>query len=227
MKRIQVLDLWRSLCIVLMLVYHAFYDLELTGVLAAGTMQRPAALAAGWICGGGFILLSGAVARFSRSAARRGFAVFCAGVLVSAATALVGLPVKFGVLQLLGVCMMLFGALRPRLEPHLGARLALGCAVLFVVTAWLTSAIRVDIMFVYPLGLRSASFYSSDYYPLLPWAFLFLIGACLGKYLESRADAPLLRRAFPAVLTFPGRHSLLIYLLHQPILYGACKLMLG
>ena len=35
--------------------------------------------------------------------------------------------------------------------------------------------------FLLPLGVIPAGFHSLDYYPLLPWASLFLCGAALGK----------------------------------------------
>ena len=227
MKRMEVLDVWRSLSIAAMIVHHVLYDLEHFGVLADGTMQTLPVRALSWICGGSFILLSGACARLSRSGLKRGFTVLCAGAVVAVATALVQLPVKFGILQLLGVSMIAFALLRKRLEPMLGWKLVVVCVALFALSEWVTSSVWVDINFLYPFGFRTREFYSSDYYPLLPWGFLFLIGACLGKCIEAHAEHPLLRRRFPAALTFPGRHSLLIYLLHQPLLYGACKLLVG
>ena len=42
-QRNDWLDLWRSLAVLTMLVFHALWDLELFGVLPAGTMETPAA----------------------------------------------------------------------------------------------------------------------------------------------------------------------------------------
>ncbi|MBE6914343.1 MAG: DUF1624 domain-containing protein [Ruminococcaceae bacterium] len=227
MKRMEVLDVWRSLSFAAMIVHHLCYDLEHFGVLAAGTMASLPLRALSWVCGGSFILLSGACARFSRSGVRRGFVVLCVGALVAAVTAMVQLPVRFGILQMLGVSMIAYALLRHRLERVLGWPFALVCVVLFALSEWVTSSVWVDINFLYPFGFRTREFYSSDYYPLLPWGFLFLIGACFGKYIEKHADHPLLQRSFSAALTFVGRHSLLIYVLHQPLLYGACFLLFG
>ena len=67
------------------------------------------------------------------------------------------------------------------------------------------------------VGLLSPDFYSADYFPIFPYLFLFLAGYFLGKL-------PLpdwMRRSHCRPLARLGQHSLIIYLLHQPILYGA------
>ena len=125
-------------------------------------------------------------------------------------------PVLFGALHLLGVCMVLYGLLRERIERYNGPVFAAVCAALFAAAALLTVNVTVPVRFLFPFGLTYPGFFSADYFPLLPWAFLFLIGTSLGKLFCAR-DIPLLRRRYPAALTFPGRHSLLIYLLHQPV----------
>ena len=56
---------------------------------------------------------------------------------------------------------------------------------------------------------------SSDYFPLLPWFFLFLTGYFL---YNLRRREPLDWRL--PVVTNMGRHSLLVYLAHQPVVYG-------
>lgn len=225
MKRMEVLDLWRSLCVAAMVVFHLLYDLELLGALAPGTMESLPARIVAALGGGSFVFISGTVARFSRNVTRRGFVVFCAGFLVAAASAAAGYPVRFGVLQLLGVCMLLFGVLRERLERVPLPLLAGVSAALFAAAKLLTDHVTVASRWLYPLGLKYDGFYSADFFPIFPWAFLFLLGVCFGRWLEAHRDAPALQRKYPKALCFPGRHSLLIYLLHQPLLYGLCLLL--
>lgn len=62
-------------------------------------------------------------------------------------------------------------------------------------------------------------FYSADYFGLLPWLFLFWAGYYLHKAVGRRRMEPLRRPVCPA-LGWMGRHSLLLYLLHQPVIYG-------
>ena len=219
-KRFDWLDLWRSLAVLTMVAFHALWDLELFGRLPAGTMETTAADIVRYLGGGSFILISGMLVLRSGRSVRRGFILFCLGLAVAVVTALAGLPVRFGILQLLGVCMMLCGALRERLLRLTGPVFAAACMLLFAATWLLTARVTVPWPFLYPLGLRQEGFYSADYWPLLPWCFLYLFGTWLGSALLR--DGVQRRRAIPAALSFPGRHSLLIYLLHQPILYGLC-----
>jgi uncharacterized membrane protein len=69
------------------------------------------------------------------------------------------------------------------------------------------------------LGFPPAGFLSSDYFPLIPWLFLFLCGYFLYRLREGRwQEFPPLHWRVPG-LDWLGRHSLTVYLLHQPILY--------
>ena len=217
--RVALLDLWRFAALGLMLVYHLLWDLEHFGALPAGLSTRPWALALRDVCGGSFILISGAAARHSHDPARRGLTVLAAGLLVSVVTTLLKLPVYFGILHLLGFCMLLYALPTVRRAIRPGPGVGAAGLALFILTALLTHSVRVDITWIYPLGLRSPDFYSADYWPLLPWAFLFALGTWLGPMLE-RLRQPRL----PGWVTFLSRHSLAVYLLHQPLLYGLCAL---
>ena len=80
--------------------------------------------------------------------------------------------------------------------------------------------ITVETPHLWILGLRTADFVSADYFPLLPWIFIFLFGASLGgRIKERRLPERFYGLACPP-LEAVGRHSLLIYLLHQPVLMG-------
>jgi len=86
----------------------------------------------------------------------------------------------------------------------------------------------VETSLLLPLGLAPASFSSVDYFPLLPWMAPILFGTAAGNLLYNRK---LLRFHLPPgkelrLLTAPGRVSLWIYLLHQPILLAGLWLIL-
>ena len=217
-QRFEWLDLWRSLAVVTMVVFHALWDLETFGMLPLGTMETPLADLVRYVGGGSFILISGMLALRSEAGVRRGFLIFCIGLAVAVVTVLAGIPVRFGILQFLGICMMFCGALREHLRRLSGPVFSAVCLVLFIGTWLLTSRITVTWSLLYPLGLRTKDFFSADYWPLLPWGFLYLLGTQLGETLLCGRAGD--RRRIPAALTFPGRHSLVIYLVHQPILYG-------
>ena len=74
-------------------------------------------------------------------------------------------------------------------------------------------------------GLRAQGFYcGGDYFPLLPGFGWFLLGAVIGRtaYRKKQSLLPRVNAANPVIrfFSFCGRHSLLIYMLHQPVLIG-------
>jgi len=228
-SRYALLDELRGLDLVSMMLYHACWDMMfLFGIWMdwyAGMPGRLWQQAICWV----FILLSGFCAPFGRHMLRRGVTVFAAGALVTAVT-LVFMPgarVIFGVLTFLGTAMLLTGVLEPLLKKVMPAVGLAVSAVLFAVCypvgfgglrlalpdAWYAN------YFTAFFGFLPFDFYSTDYFALLPWLFLFWAGYYLHKAVGRRRMEPLRRPVCPA-LGWMGRHSLLLYLLHQPVIYG-------
>ena len=181
-----------------------------------------------------FILLSGFCAPFGLYMLRRGTVVFGAGAVVTLAT-LVFMPegrVIFGVLTFLGAAMLLTGVLEPLLKKVMPAVGLAVSAVLFAVCypvglgwvglgGWklmLPQSLYANYFTAF-FGFYPDWFYSADYFGLLPWLFLFWAGYYLHKAVGRRRMEPLRRPVCPA-LGWMGRHSLLLYLLHQPVIYG-------
>lgn len=74
------------------------------------------------------------------------------------------------------------------------------------------------------LGFMQNRFYSSDYFSLMPWIFLFLAGYYLYGVLQKHFDSNIFGINIKP-LSWIGRHSLIIYMLHQPVLYGISMLI--
>ena len=226
-RRFDILDAWRSLAVLLMLVYHFLYDLYIFRVITWEQMFCvPLNLMQKFICSS-FILLAGMSARFSRSNLRHGCIVLAAGVAVVAGAAAGGQTIRFGILQFMGVSMVLYHFIGKYLQRISFLPLALGSGVLYLLSGWWTACTPVSVSWLYPLGFLSPGFHSADYFPLLPWFFLFAVGTALGGVCLERRENRLLSAPLPAAVTWPGRHSLLIYLLHQPVLYGISYLIWG
>lgn len=222
-NRIPELDAARGLCILAMVCVHFLYDItELYGLLP---MPLPAIYTLLKSGGCIFFILSGISATLGHRHLRRGLAVFGCGIAVSAVTALAGfVPVRFGVLQCIGASMvlwMLFQVL-PNAALVAVASLCLALGAIF-------ARITVSVPFLYPLGLTKEGFESADFFPFFPFFGYFLAGACLGRSLYAARRSLLPSTFFSSLplrfLCLCGRHSLLIYLIHQPILIFAIELM--
>lgn len=226
-RRFDILDAWRTLAIMLMAAYHFLFDLYIFGVMSPEQLfSTPLHILERFICCS-FILLAGASARFSRSNLRRGIIVLAAGAVVEIGAAAAGQTIRFGVLMLLGTSMALYHFLGKLFEKIPGRLLAVGAGGLFFLTRWWTDRTVVSAKWLYPLGLMYHGFYSADYFPLMPWFFLFLVGTVLGGWCLEHRDNRVLAMPLPKALTWPGRHSLMIYVLHQPVLYGISYLIWG
>ncbi len=76
-----------------------------------------------------------------------------------------------------------------------------------------------------PLGFPTASFSSSDYFPILPWFCLYVFGYFLGRILETKDWFVRLTSAKIPVINWIGKKSIWIYMVHQVICYGICLLI--
>ncbi len=207
-----------------MIVWHFLFDLASTGLVPVSLMQGSVMELARYAIAGSFVAISGVCARLSKRPLRRGLVVLGAALLVSAATYLFGAPVYWGILHLLGACMLLYAAVRKRWDA-LPETWACGAAILvFVLTFVLPIRVRVGTPFLFPLGLRTATFASADYYPLLPWGALFFAAAAAAERLDDMPPEKKYRSA-PHALAWLSRRSLAVYLVHQPVLFGMVYLI--
>ena len=230
------LDTMRGITLLSMIAYHASWDLVyLYGVNWPWYRSFGAYLWQQSICWT-FILLSGYCLHLGRHRLKRGLAAFGGGVVVSLVTvvAMPDSPVICGVLTLLGSATLLSIPLEPLLR-RIPARAGLaGCFLLFMLLrdvnagylgfegarilalpdGWYRNLLTTWLGFPHP------GFVSSDYFPLLPWLFLFLTGYF---FYDLRSGEPSELKL--PVVTAMGRHSLLIYLLHQPVIYGVLTVL--
>ena len=226
-QRIWELDALRGIFVLIMIAVHLTFDLvDLYGIwhLEDRTLYN---FSRDW-AGMPFVVISGICASFGSRPVRRGLTVFLCGMLCSAVTAGMyflgmsgrGIIIWFGVLHCLGLCMLLW----PLLRRFPAGVLLLLAAAIIPTGLYLRENVRVDVTWLFPLGLIGPGFSSSDYFPLLPNLGYFLAGAAIGKlcYREKRSLLPNAPTSHPIIrfLSFCGKHSLSIYLIHQPVLAG-------
>ena len=229
--RIWELDALRGVCILCVIVVHFLFDLSFFGGL---DLTLPAWYVFIQEYGGAiFVVLSGVCVTLGSKSVRRGLIVFACGMLITAVTygmyrlgmSGADVVVKFGVLHLLGVCMLVYPAFK-KLPP--AALTVLGLVI--AITGYAIRGVVVPQRWLFPLGLTYEGFTSSDYFPLFPQLGYFLIGAAIGKtaYREKRTFLPGAFQQTPVARFFCwcGRQSLFIYLLHQPIVYGLLEFVL-
>lgn len=244
-ERLWEIDLLRTTAIVMMVVYHAAWDIDM---LAVEPLLDP--FSGGWralqvACGSLFLAVMGMTLAVMnargrarglagwplyRRHARRALTVLGAALLVSAVT-FVALGaddyVRFGILHCIGVAMLICPLL---------IRLGVWLLPLAAVVAWaglaLDSAEPRDAPWLLPFGVSQVGGAGVDWYPLLPWLAPALVGLWLGTVLYPRgARGRWGARLAPAPgwaprATVPGRHALPIYLVHQPVLIPLVALAL-
>jgi len=222
--RIPAIDNLRGLAIIAMVAYHFCFDLRHFGFITADMYRDPFWLHARTAILSSFLLLAGISLvlaqredrgrdRFWRHVAR----VAAAALLVSAASYIV-FPQRyiwFGVLHAIAISLVLVRPLVAR--PALA--LALGLALLVAGNSW-TSPWFDNRTWGWA-GFMTAKPATEDYVPLVPWTGMILLGMAIAHPLQRtgfRALAPFAR--LPDWLGAMGRHSLAIYLIHQPLLFG-------
>lgn len=236
--RVGFLDEVRGLCILLMVLYHGAYDIIYIFGVEIPAFHWPILRFAQPFVAGIFILISGICCRFSRSNLKRGVVALALGLAMSAVTIFVmprfgmsGQGIYFGILHLLGTGMILFALLRKGLDVLPPAAGFFLCGLLALVT-WRTRQGVVgipgllelqlppalaQIPWLIPLGFSGAG---ADHFPLLPWIFVFLAGSYLGIPFALRQMPQGFYRSRSRFLGFVGRHTIYVYVLHQPVVYG-------
>lgn len=228
--RIPALDALRGVALLAMIVVHASWDLAAFGVIDPALPSDPAWIAIARGVAATFLALVGvglvlaarqgtttrhALARIARIAAAAGL-VSLASYAVDA-----GQPILFGILHCIALASLIAWPLR-----HAVSWLLVVLAVAALAAPGLLASPTFDSLAWYWLGLSTEVPPAPDYVPLLPWGGVVLLGILGGRlalpWLVRDGAAPAGRAT--RLLAWPGRHSLAIYLLHQPLLLGLLTL---
>ncbi len=231
-RRYREIDAARGVAILMMVTFHVVYDLDhfgSAGIGATSGFWRGFAQATASL----FLLLVGVSLTLSYSRARchldgmelplkyvrRGARIFLYGMAITVVTWLF-LPdgiILFGILHCIGLSIIL-------VYPVLCRRwLALPFGLACIAAGIVVSSAEANTNLLLWLGVRTGDMYMFDYFPLLPWLGVVLLGVFLGGALypggERRFPLPdFTTRPMTGLLAWMGQHSLAIYLVHQPLL---------
>lgn len=189
-----------------------------------------------------FFGISGVSSRLSGNNLKRGARLFGIALVVTAVTFAYfngRATVVFGVLHFLAIAMIIFHFIKPlikKINPIVGA---VACFLLFAFTykiydgyVGIFELVKIELpralystKYFFWLGFPRLNFASADYFPLLPYIFLFFIGAFLGDYVEKGKLPELAYKEHCSFLRFMGKNALIIYIAHQPIIYVICYLV--
>ena len=236
--RFWEVDSWRGVAIITMIIFHLMFDLRNFGgvpvVLHQGFwfyFQRFTAISFISLSGVSVVLsynralsMPGSADGLAWKIARRGLHILGIGLIFSLIMRVAGLPpIDFGVLHLIGtsiICSIPF--LRNRW-------LTLAAAGVLYALSYVLKFMEVQapagVSWFVPLGIEPPGYYYSDYFPFPHWFAVFLFGVFVSTVFYAggarRLPLPNIGTVFPLpALQFLGRHSLVIYVIHQPILIG-------
>ncbi len=225
--RIPAIDLARAGALLAMAVFHVGRDLDVMGVTAPGSSFTPAWQWSARLIAGSFVFLAGVSLWLGHGRGlRRGPFLRRLGMLLAAA-ALVSLAtwatfpaqwVRFGILHSIALSSVI-GLAFLRVP-------AWGCVGAGAAMVWIGSTVAVDLPTVLQvvIGLGRDVPAMMDWEPVFPWTGPFLLGLGVAKAMDPAGwwDRLRGRPAGPGWdrLGWPGRHSLAVYLVHQPMIVG-------
>lgn len=245
--RYHVLDFIRGITLISMLAYHLLWDLVY--IFRVNMPWFKSDVGYVWqqsICYT-FILLSGFCATLGKKRLQRGLTITAASIVITIVT-LIFMPsaqIIYGVLTLIGLCSLLsipFDKLGKKINPYVGL---IVCLLLFFltrnvynVTYWNYGELGFEGIHILDLpeewyanhftalfGFPHKQFFSTDYFPLIPWAFLYFSGYFLHYIFEKHRLMKILTPNLFKPLQFIGKHTLPIYMAHQPLIYGILYLI--
>lgn len=239
-KRFWEIDVLRGIGIIMMIVFHFLYDLNYFGIYKL-SLYSGYFLIYAYIGGIIFFSLVGISLTLSYSRVKdtlakrelrlkyllRGLKIFGLGMVITLTTWIYLKEgfVVFGALHCIGISIILaYPFLQLRYQ-----NLVIG--IVLILAGILLKNLTFDFYWLIWLGFKSSQFYTVDYYPLLPWLGVVLIGIFLGNSLyQNHKRRHVLKdlSGYRSVrfFCFLGRYSLIIYFMHQPILIAVIRLFL-
>lgn len=246
-QRAVELDFLRGFAIFMMILHHSAFDLrfifqvphmEFEGSFVVDDILRPIFLMI-------FLGVSGIASSFSKNNAKRGVRLLAVAVVFSVATFIINSyiinmgVIYFNVLHNIALMTLLYALITRKEETdqqrhnHDTLMLILAGMMLFYGLTWpeVTEMQALRSYLMLPFGFLPQNLGDVlDYLPILPWGGFYLLGAVIGRnmYRHRASRFPMVSPTTLRLLSpflFIGRHSLIVYLLHQPVVLGVLMLL--
>lgn len=230
-NRIHWIDLWRGLAVLLMIVFHFAYGFDFFEI-------REISLNSGlWFFIGNFVRFSfllivgfslflsyrkyrSKYSFFLKHHLTRAIKLMGIALMITLVTFLIfpDVYIRFGILHLIsvGIIVGIFFVRLPLLSLVSGFLALLAPAI---------ANVQSGALYLYLFGFSQPGFAALDHFPIFPWIGFILIGIGFAhllnffQFFKSSGKIP-----FPSIQVL-GRHSLLIYLIHQPLIFGGIWLL--
>lgn len=233
-QRVHFFDILRGAVVISMVAFHLTYDLAYLYRLdlswfTSGPFQEVWRVSISWT----FLAVAGWMTAHSHNNLRRALVYGASALAIWIATSLVAVdqPISFGIIFCMAGCTVIWAVLEhvaPKALDRCPPLLILALIILFFLTYQVPRA-RYDMQGLAWLGFPGPGFSSSDYYPLIPFCFLYLASAFAARRWKLRGGVypTWMMENHCRLLSFVGRASLLIYLLHQEVILVVLGLVLG
>lgn len=232
-ERYYVIDFIRAFVILNMITYHTLWDIVyLFDRNIEWYVSDMGEIWQRFICIT-FIMLSGFCWSMSRNHVKRGIYTLAMGAVISLFT-VIFVPdgvIKYGILTMIGSAVIIMIPLEKVLKYVNDYRGFILSILLYTFTKDINRgdlffySVRVPEYiyrgkFMTYLGFTEDGFYSADYFSLIPWIFLYISGYFLYRIMKRKNWLMTLKGVPNRIIEGISKRSLVIYMLHQPVVYG-------
>ena len=215
-----------------MIAYHFFWDLGYFGFINIQLITQGLGLFIAQLIGLSFITIAGISSRiltlsdrFKEKFLKRFFKLVIVSLIISTATFMLDKNsfIFFGILHFLSVCSLI-SLILIQIKNNFHLFLIFFCAAIISI-----SGMTFDMPFMLSwVGFNNEVPVTNDFYPLFPWVTFYFFGFWLGKVIDRKLNRKIDNLSMPIneiniflrFFEYIGRKALIVYILHQPILFS-------
>lgn len=240
-RRVALFDIVRGFSVVSMVLFHLCYDLRYLHGFDLSFFRPPLQdiwrASISWT----FLFVAGCMCSLSRNGLTRSlrYLAVAGAVFLVTTLAAVDTPISFGIIFCMGASTLIdWGLQRLEIEPS-GWLAALILFLIFLaargiprgyVSLGFSRMALPPSLYSLPwfawLGLPGPGFASGDYYPIIPFTFMYLTGVAAGRVLKDDGYPLWFYKASCKPLEWVGQHALPIYIVHQPLILAVLTALL-